>query len=285
MESASQQFEEHKVQQRLWAQLKPQAVFHDQTIFGKRAHDDWEEKSLIGYFVGYSLVGTGISVFITDGSSTFYICKAIALRCLEQRGKAGSLHFITNNMAISTELDAWPQYPGGLSLSLIGGKKDFDLNATFPDRWNESNKEFVQQVSMAIVSVRELSFRDGPTSPDQPSRLLKREVFRLQVPLVIALNWQKLAQAHYGPNLGERVFADRSEWERVKQDKELCIICNKPTTFNGNTWERGRSLETSRFGQEGDHWTDLSLERQIDRYCWHVFKLSYYSKFIEVHST
>src|SRR5881296_547045 len=58
--------------------------FDPRTTFGSRLNSlDLDAKMGVAYYVADKLVGDGGAAFVTDGTSTFCVCVAVAKRCLK----------------------------------------------------------------------------------------------------------------------------------------------------------------------------------------------------------
>jgi hypothetical protein len=242
------------------------SLFLAQTTFGSRIRNNDLAKRKVAAVIVQELIGSAGAAFATDGSSTFYVGLGVAETCL-QSGKPFTLR--TNNLAISSHLDSCAAYPQTLRLEILRGEKNYDLNATFPSTLGRRTQEFIQEVPIVIASVSELFVREGPTSPDFPSRLLKRVALQTEAALVIALEWDKMSSVQ--PRLGSLVFSRPQEWQSILETREVWVVCDKPD-FIASSYDVGLQLEAQQMLSRYPERT--SQLQGFELFCWRAYNLS-----------
>lgn len=263
--------------------LEPLGRFDPRTCFNKRIHEDDTGKRLVALYIAERFFSDGGSAFVTDGSSTFYVGLATALR---SSMFAYPFTLVTNNLAITTELNSRDETPQHLNIEIMGGQVDYALDATFPTELNtpspdEHVKRFIQNVRLAIISVRGLFYVDGPTSPDLRSLLLKREALQVHACCIIVIDWKKLTAAHAAP--ANKVL-DQPQWDQLLKDQHrpIWIICDKPIGHAQDTYEMGQRI-SNQFDPRRRPGEWANAER-IERYWWQVYRFSEHTNinFVEV---
>ncbi len=267
-------FEQYKVRHSEIKQaLEPKAIFGDRNIFGHRVTTgNPDGKKAVASYIASRFTKEGASVFASDGSSTFFVCLAMAQSSFEFQRE---FDLLTNNLGIATELEAQPYSPPPkVKIQIVGGEFDYILNATFPPSRDSATKDQIQGAKLTIVSVRQLFLDEGPTSPEKRSCLIKEYAFQTDGDLVIPLDWTKLAAKE--PDKGTLVFNNRRTWKEILQneDRQITIVSDKPLDKpeTDHPVEIGERLEhgvVSRNSQR--RWNDAT---DYERYCWHAYHFS-----------
>jgi hypothetical protein len=264
------------------------AKFNPNNTFGQRILENREEKQKVAWYVTekwLTQINDRADAFITDGSSTFYICPAI-LAISRKR----LIHICTNNLAFSSEVDAHADQDvrEKLKLELLGGEKDFDLNATLGHQAEEYANDFLGRHNLVITSIRELHPELGPTAPEVESRCLKKVAMEKANLLIIITDWQKLATPPI--NNTNRVFSCSNDWKELLMNKEVWIISAMPSNTNKteeaqalltvkDTYELGRKLKASDKAKDPVAWM-----KPHEKYAFNVYRLSedYHVNFVEI---
>lgn len=243
-------------------QLQPVGVFDPNSTFGQRIALQRDEKQRVAWYVATRWLSEGRpDAFITDGSSTFYVCLAASLIQRQQ-----TAHLCTNNLAISTELDARGDVQN-LDLELLGGKRDPQLDATLGERAMSHASEFLDDCNLVISSVRELSPDRGPTAPERESRRIKKIAMSKANLLVIVAEWRKLSTPPLAS--ADLVFADNEKWTNLLANKEIWVVSSAPqTSFTSSSFECGRHIVASHRDQKA-----IMLQPH-EKYALNVFLLS-----------
>jgi len=252
-------------------EINPMTIFHGK--FGDRVRsqdNSREEKRCIGHFIAEKCLGG--SLFISDGSSSFYV----GLAMIQIDSDKFTFDLITNNLGVLAELQANQDKDKKWSVEIIGGHLDDDLYATFPSENEAAAAQRIQEAKIAIVSVRELFYTQGPTSPELHSSKLKAHAFRSNGDIIIPLNWDKLAEVE--PHWGTTVFANQGQWNEVlkKAGRKIIIVCEKPTgESDKNSREVGRNVNTKLVNDHSAEWKEKWAKiSQYERYCWSVFQFA-----------
>lgn len=265
----------------LATELTTTAWFGENSLFDTRtrASDATNKKQLVAEYIARHLTNDGGSALLTDGSSTFFVGLAISLL---SRARVNQFHLATNNLALLSELNCRRTTPN-IGIQILDGDFDYSLCAVFPrnNNWLSSTAAFVGSI---IVSARSLYFHCGPTSPDFRSAILKRSVMSLQVPLIFAVDDEKLSDASWPFN----AVLDLTEWHAMKQAdaRQICIVSNKPYD------EAIGDFDTLSVGEEVAQNTRMNRSSwvsatNIERYCYQAFQFSElpHVSFVEVERT
>jgi DeoR/GlpR family transcriptional regulator of sugar metabolism len=263
--------------------LEPLGRFDPRTVFNRRISEEETGKRLVALYITEKFSSDGGSAFLTDGSSTFYVGLAIALR---SSVFTQSFTLVTNNLAVITELNSRNETPQHLNIEIMGGQLDYGLNATFPTELNASfpmdhGKRLFQNVRLVIVSVRGLFYLDGPTSPDLKSLLLKREALQIHAECIFVTDWKKMTTSHAAP---ANKILDQLQWDQLLKDlhRTIWIVCAKPTAQTQNTYEMGQRI-SHQFDPKRKpiEWENAE---PFERYCWQAFRFSEHTNvnFVEV---
>lgn len=255
------------------AQLDPQGVFDVNSVFGGRIFDQQQkEKQQVAWYIAKEWFSTGRrDAFITDGSSTFYVCLAISVMHRQQ-----TAHICTNNLAISTELDA----RGGtqnLDLELLGGKKDAQLDAALGEEAIVHANNFLKDCNLVISSVRQLQPERGPTAPERKSRRIKKVAITQANLLIIVVDWEKLATPPI--DSADLTFSNMEDWENILKNKEIIIVSSAPQDLvDENSFTVGQKIRATNKYKFREKLTT------IEKYALNVFLLSevYGVNFIEI---
>jgi len=245
-------------------------LFPPETWLRKRLDQNKVQKQKVAWAVAKEWFAEQVrDVFVTDGSSTFYVCLALALL---QDPRTVKLY--TNNVAFSSEMDGRQSVPG-FELELLGGHKDPILSATLGTEAERQAKAILGKTNLAIASVRQLVAEKGPTTIEWQSRGIKEIVLKQASMLVFVLDWKKLATPPI--DVPALVFPHnrQEEWNRILETVTVCFVsCAPPGIANG--YEEGRKIKASNRPAG-------ALGRE-ERYALNVFKLSQYENvtFVEV---
>ena len=263
--------------------LEPKAAFGNRNKFGHRIGQNPDGKKAVAYFVASQFAVEGSSIFATDGSSTFYVCLAMALCSFEFERE---FDLLTNNVGLAQELEAQPYSPfPKVSIRLLGGPFDYTLNACFPPENDGAAWQAVRDARLSIVSVRELFIEEGPTSPETRSCLVKQHALRSHSELVLPMDWKKLGSQY--PRPGSIVFNDSHEWKEIlqKANRKITIVCDKPLDIPDNidSEQKGRQLDASGFQRQSRARWESGTD--YERYCWQAYQFSLFPHitFVEVH--
>ncbi len=256
--------------------LNAKAMFNTETLFAHRLEEAKQNKLKVAIFVATNpewFGGTSSDVFITDGSSTFYVSLALALAQHKD-----VVHICTNNLAISTELDSHDNINPNFMLELLGGVKDFALNATFGAGAIKQAKDFMKDGNIAIASVHQLHPKFGPTAPERQSRILKKTILEEAAIVIIVLDWLKLATPPI--NKAGLVFAGKRHdgWEQLLKSQELNFVSSAPPDFP-NTFGEGQRLAARQLNS-----MQIAALTAQQKYALNVFTLSQSAnvQFIEI---
>jgi len=214
-------------------------TFDPCTTFGKRVRMDVVEKQMVAWYIADRWFDDATDAFIVDGSSTFFVGRA-----LTDRHNLKRTTIFSNNTAISTELDAC-SVTLPLFLSLCGGERDYELNATLGALAVQSAQEFLTRTRMAIASVRQLDPVLGPTAPELNSRAIKKLVLEAVTILVIPLTADKLfVPPIQHANLATTTPTGKNAWTSHLKAQEIYYICTPPhADWSGtNTMDLGMNL-------------------------------------------
>lgn len=259
--------------------LAYKGCFEPGQTFGARVRDNYDEKRLVAYYICAAFCKNGASVFVSDGSSTFFVCLGMALCSFEHKQK---LTLLTNNLALATELEAQPFVPDKLVLKLLGGTVDLSLNATFPQEEVLRSRNWLKATKLIVTSVREFFWMEGPTSPDELSRALKHTLFCSPTEMVLALDWEKMSLEK--PEPGTRVFDNDKAWKEVlgNPNREITIVSNRPPEATRETEAHGEELDSLGFTRLSPaKWRNGS---PVERYSWQAYQFSLFQNvtFVEV---
>ncbi len=266
--------------------LTPDAFFGANSLFDERTRQGGanDKKKLVAEFIAKNFTTIGGSALLTDGSSTFFVGLAIALQSQPKfnhlHPSVSRFHLATNNLALISEFNA-RQITPNITIEILAGDFDYSLCAVFPKTVAWKDDTTAGCVGCVIASARSLYFHSGPTSPDHRSANFKRTVMCIQVPLIFAVDDEKLSDPCWPFN----AVMHQNEWDAIKAQgsRQICIVSNKPY---GKGIEK---FDTLQVGEEVAHdgllnrskWEEAS---KIQRYCYQAYSFAELShvSFIEV---
>jgi DeoR/GlpR family transcriptional regulator of sugar metabolism len=191
------------------------------STFGKRIGDMMAEKVRVAETIVSRFTSSGSSVFIGDGSSSFYVGLAIFTQRLQAT-------IWTNHLAIAHEFSLWPSDAASLrhtEVWLAGGEVDRDLMMTCGDDTEEEVTRWTKKAQCIILSVRCLFADRGPAGMEQKSLSIKAAAVRAALQtgarIIFAADHLKLSKPYQSEPL---VFPAAADWETAMKNSNVYVV-------------------------------------------------------------
>ncbi|MFH1920080.1 MAG: hypothetical protein ABIP48_09375, partial [Planctomycetota bacterium] len=219
--------------------LTPRGKYPRNSTFGSRitpADPDAlaAEKNAVAEYVVDNYLGPGASVFIGDGSSTFFV----ALHMFKRKMHATMW---TNHLAIAHEFSLLPSTDRGLigmEMHLAGGQVDRDLMMTYGRRARNDVARWAREAQCVILSVRALFPDRGPAGREQQSLVIKQKAINAALKsgarIVLVVDHAKLSYPNYENQ--PLVFPLRTSWRDLAPSENFFVVTNNDpgTVFKRN---------------------------------------------------
>ena len=194
------------------------------STFGARIKDLKPVKDKVAKYLVDHFLSEGSSVFIGDGSSTFFV----ALHMFERDMQAT---IWTNHLAVAHEyvLEASSgSRLNGMEMSLAGGRIDRDLMMTYGHRATKNVSRWTKEAQCVVLSVRSVFPDRGPAGLEQRSLVIKRRAVEAAMEsgatIVLVADHNKFPGRYNNQPL---VFQGRTKWrERLLMSENFFIVTN-----------------------------------------------------------
>ena len=211
------------------------AQYPVESTFGKRIELLKSHKIAAAIYAVDKFLGSGMSVFISDGSSSFYV--GLELFCQARE----NIEVRTNNLAIAHEYSLWPQPAAagtGAHVSLAGGAINKDLVMVCGATANEYVRKASEEVQYMVLSVRRLFGDEGPTGVEFESLQIKQFAATSTTASIIVLaDYEKLS--HPFEVKLPRVYRSSQEWAAaMKRSMYVISTCRPDVEYGPETLRR-----------------------------------------------
>ena len=235
---------------------QPSVQYPKDSTFGKRIRELTREKAKVAEATVERFLASGASVFIGDGSSTFFVG-------LSMYEKQMPVTTWTNHLAISHEFALWASGsapPNRMEVFQAGGQVDQDLMMTCGDDAERFTDHWARKAQCIILSVRCLFGDQGPAGMEQKSLSIKRKAVKAALEtgakIVFVADHVKLSQPYANEPL---VFLAANDWKDAMENKAVFVVSSrhpvvteerlvqKPITetewFQRNRWTLSRTMK------------------------------------------
>ncbi len=203
----------------------PLPIIHypENTTFGTRIRRAAAEAQAVALCVVDRFLGPGQSVFISDGSSTFFVALELYLR-------GHPINIDTNSLPVALEYPMWAaareesgleSEPEHTCVNLAGGNLDRDLIMT----WGSSVYDYASKaagiVQNVVLSCKKLTGQRGPAGHELHSLRVKQSAIRNARRVIWVADHSKLES---GPDSNDPLVYRRAEWEEAIADPDTYIV-------------------------------------------------------------
>ncbi|MFC2172412.1 hypothetical protein ACFLU6_07240 [Acidobacteriota bacterium] len=186
-----------------------------------------KDKNTVALHVAKDFMCSGTSVFLGDGSSTFYV----GLQTLIPKSQ---ITIWTNHIAFAHQFALHASEESselrGTTVLLAGGEVDCDLMMTWGDKAEEFAEHYGGKAQNIILSVRCLFSDRGPAGMEQRSLSVKQAAIRgglkKGVKVIFVADYTKLSTKYTKEPL---LFPSHADWAQViSQDNVFVVTSGDP---------------------------------------------------------
>jgi len=200
----------------------PIIQYPENTTFGKRIRRVAAAAQAVAAYVVDKFLGPGQAVFISDGSSAFYVA-------LELFSKGHAIHIDTNSLPRAVEFPLWAaaweetgeSHLEETHINVAGGSVDRDLIMT----WGSSVYDYAARssgiVQNVVVSCKKLTAERGPAGQELHSLRVKQSAVRNAQRVIWLADHSKLEA---GSASSDPFVYRREEWEKALADPDVYIV-------------------------------------------------------------
>lgn len=205
--------------------MKPKAKYPKLSTFGKRILDCRDDKALVAQRIAKEFVGDGSSTFIADGSSTFHVALAVfsARRDVE---------ITTNNLGIAHEFALWNSgrnTMGTTSVTLTPGIVSARLMMALGDQTLKFTRQYVENMTSVILSVKRFFADEGPAGSDSPSLAVKMAALRVAIreqKLILFVADYKKFTSNFERS-APLIFPVQQQWQDLIKQPNVFVVTSK----------------------------------------------------------
>jgi DeoR/GlpR family transcriptional regulator of sugar metabolism len=209
----------------------PKVTYPQNTTFGNRLQDLKDDKVRVAQEVVKTFMGTGVSAFVGDGSSTFYVGLE-----LFDRGTQATIW--TNHLAIAHEFPLWATSQPGLTRTtvlLAGGQVDPDLMMTCGVDTDQSVQTWASKAQNIILSLRSIFAEQGPAGFEQLSLSVKQTAAMAAMPsgrrIIFVADYKKLSCQYAVAT--PLVYPSPKDWDSVMRQPNAYIVTTRHPDAKG----------------------------------------------------
>ncbi len=201
------------------------------TTFGNRINELKAEKMAVAKRIVDEFLGNGTSVFLGDGSSTFYVG-------LELFARQEQATVWTNHLAIAHEFSVWASSGidlSRMSLDLAGGHVDRNLMMTYGVEAERFVDEVSRRAQSVVLSVRDLFAHEGPSGVEQNSLAIKqvcvRQAAQSGAKIILAADHSKLSRQYQRAN--PLVYRLTKDWDDILRSDSIYVVTTRHPRASG----------------------------------------------------
>jgi DeoR/GlpR family transcriptional regulator of sugar metabolism len=227
----------------------PCAKYTEDSTFGKRLHDMTSEKIRVADSIVTRFLSAGSSVFIGDGSSTFYVGLAMFRQAMQAT-------IWTNHLAIAHEFSLLASDAPDLRWTevwLAGGEVDRDLMMTCRDDADACVDRWARKAQSVILSVRGLFADRGPAGLEQKSLSIKvaavKAALQTGARIIFMADHQKMCKPYANEPL---IFPSTGDWDAAMKNPAVHVVTTKHPQVTAEAHVADPREETEWF--QRNHW-------------------------------
>jgi DeoR/GlpR family transcriptional regulator of sugar metabolism len=227
----------------------PRAKYPEDSTFGKRLREMTAEKIRVAVGVVTRFLSSGSSVFIGDGSSTFYVGLALFERAMKTT-------IWTNHLGIAHEFPLWASDAPDLRWTevwLAGGEVDRDLMMTCRDDADACVDRWARKAQSVILSARCLFADRGPAGMEQKSLSIKvaavKAALQTGARIVFMVDHLKLCKPYLNEPL---VFPSAGDWDAAMKNPAVHVVTTRHPQVTAEAHVADPRQETEWF--QRNHW-------------------------------
>ncbi len=222
--------------------ITPKAIYPKGTTFGARIEENKSQKNTVAEYVVTKFLGPGQNVFISDGSSTFFI----GLSLFEKKVEGFKLY--TNSLPIAHEFPLWEtdDWPKEFTLELAGGKVNTKLMMTGGSLCEGIVEQMTTRVQYTVLSVRSIFGIQGPAGREPDSLGIKQAALKNPKRVVLIADHSKFIE-EYSTNV-PLVYTEADEWTELMRRSTTYVVTTLPPGKTANeVADLGRTLQQNPY--------------------------------------
>jgi len=222
---------------------QPKVSYPPDSTFGRRIRDiESDEKRQVAEYVVREFLTQGASVFICDGSSTFYVGLEIFQEVKRRRDKNEDpldISIYTNNLAIAHEYALWNSPQGklpGARVYSTGGEICADLMMEAGDQARDMAAKSVQYGPYLVLAVRSIFARQGPAGLKLTQDVIIKQAI-LQAGegivqgVIFVADHMKLSKPY--DRAMPKLFNNSADWVRLMEKTNTYIVSTRHPQYDG----------------------------------------------------